>query len=316
MSETLIILTAGIILLLLSIRSLLRLAELLSDFLKLSPLIIGMTLVAIGTSLPELSISTVASIKGDLSLAIGNIVGSNIVNVLLVFSVGILIGKLRIGSTKTPRNALILLVFTLIYTITHIYDIFPKAITGIFLISCSIIITLLEYKWATFGRNHEDVKKFKKARTIKFTLKKSTMLALSILGVIFGGFLIVNSIENLSVMTGISTGVLGLTLTAVATSLPELLTTIFSQEEHNEKMTIGNILGSNIYNLLLIGGLIDLFSTNNQSTDISWIVLNVVTFSFVVLLFAYRGKVIPKTIGVIGLLLFIGYILFETKYLY
>jgi cation:H+ antiporter len=117
-------------------------------------------------------------------------------------------------------------------------------------------------------------------------------------------------------VTGLSTGVLGLTLTAIATSLPELLTTIFSQEQHDEKMTIGNILGSNIYNLLLIGGLIDVFSSGTDSSEVNWYILNLVTIIFVAIIFIYRGKQIPKLIGVVSLLLFFAYIFLETKRLY
>jgi len=113
MPEILVTLIGGIVLLLFSTKTLIKLSETLSLSLRLSPLVIGMTVVAIGTSLPELSVSTIASGRNDISLAIGNIIGSNIVNILLVFSVGALIGKLRIGTTKTPRNAIILIILFL-----------------------------------------------------------------------------------------------------------------------------------------------------------------------------------------------------------
>src|SRR3989338_9680485 len=130
MPEILIALTSGIVLLLFSTKTLIKLSEVLSKSFKLSPLIIGMTVVAIGTSLPELSVSAIASARQDYSFAVGNIIGSNIVNILLVFSVGVLIGNLRIGTTKTPRNALILLLFTFLYTFTHIFHILPNRILG------------------------------------------------------------------------------------------------------------------------------------------------------------------------------------------
>ena len=86
------------------------------------------------------------------------------------------------------------------------------------------------------------------------------MIPILIVGIIIGGVLLVTSVEGISIVTGYSTTVLGLSLTAIVTSLPELLTTIFSQEEDQEKITIGNIIGSNIYNLLFIGGLVTIFS--------------------------------------------------------
>src|SRR3989344_2158556 len=297
MPEILITLASGIVLLLLSIKTLIKLSEVLSKSFKLSPLIIGMTVVAIGTSLPELSVSAIASARRDYNLAVGNIIGSNIINILLVFSVGILIGNLRVGTTKTPRNALILLIITFAYTYLQRFDVLPKQTLGILYIGGAFLLTFLEYQWALFGRTHEDNKKFKKEKSVKFTFGKIIMLLLSIIGVITGGYFIVTSTEKLSLITGISTGVLGLTLTAIATSLPELLTTIFSQEAHDEKMTIGNVIGSNIYNLLLIGGLIDVFSDNGGANNISWIFLNTITFIFVLIIFAFRGKTVPKWVG-------------------
>jgi len=142
------------------------------------------------------------------------------------------------------------------------------------------------------------------------------MLVISIVGVITGGYFIVTSTEKLSLIIGLSTGALGLTLTAVATSLPELLTTIFSQERHEEKMTIGNIIGSNVYNLLLIGGIIDLFSSSTNLFQINWITLNFVSILFVLIVFIYRGKTVPKWVGLTTLLFYFVYILFETKKLY
>lgn len=312
MPEILIALMSGIILLLFSTKTLIKLSETLSLSLKLSPLIIGLTIVAIGTSLPELSVSIIASLQHDYSLAIGNIIGSNIVNVLLVFSVGVLIGNLRIGTTKTPRNAVILLLFTLVYSYTHLLTNFPRQTLGLFFITSSLLVTFIEYKWALFGRTHEDNKKFRNSKRVSFTLGKFILLIISVTGIIIGGYFMVASTEKLSLITGLSTGVLGLTLTAVATSLPELLTTIFSQEEHQEKMTVGNIIGSNIYNLFLIGGIVDLFSTTTNLTQINWLTLNLTTILLVLTIFTFRGKTVPKLIGLVFLLLFVTYILLET----
>ena len=306
-------LLGGIVLLLLSTRTLIRLSEILSYTLKLSPLFIGMTIVAIGTSLPELSVSTVASLNNDYALAVGNIIGSNIVNILLVFSVGILIGNLRIGTTKTQRNAIILLFFTTLYTYAHYLGTFSRQHLGLVFILLSLLLTFVEYKWAMFGRTHEDTKRFGSLEQVNFPASKWIMLALSLAGVITGGYFIVTSTEKLSLITGLSTGLLGLTLTAVATSLPELLTTIFSQEKHEEKITIGNVIGSNIYNLLLIGGIIDFLSPGFYPTNISYLPLNIATVIFVLIMFIYRGRVIPKWIGLVLLSLFLIYIIFETN---
>ena len=244
MYESLLKFCVGLVVLLFSTQSLVKLAGKISRVLRISPLIIGTTIVALGTSLPEFAVSTVSVLRNDAGLAMGNIIGSNIVNVLMVLPVGIFIGKMRIGTTKTQQNVLILLGATAIFCLTQFAGI-SKPVLGMFLIGLAILISIMEYKLGVFGRDHEDLKQFKKTKNGKLSLHAVILGLLLILGIIAGGFLVVDSVEAISVLSGISTTILGLTLTAVATSLPELLTTIFSQNGNQEKITVGNILGSN-----------------------------------------------------------------------
>ena len=286
----------GIIILVVCTRILIKLAVKISAFLRISPLIIGTTVVALGTSLPELAVSAIASARQDIGLALGNIVGSNIVNIFMVFPVGILIGKLRIGTTKTQRNAFLLLIVTALFIAGRMIPISPLLL-GAFFVSLALLVTVVEYKWAMFGRTHEDLPKFKKIGEGKFSTGQVLGLAISIVGIVIGGILVVTSVENISLLTGYSTTVLGLSLTAIATSLPELITTIFSQEEDQEKITLGNIIGSNIYNLLFIGGIITLFSSNTPVQTRDWGVLVFATVCFTIILTYYKGKGVPKWVG-------------------
>ena len=300
----------GLIILLFSTQKLVELAKNISRTLRISPLIVGITIVAIGTSLPELAVSLVAIVKNDVGLAMGNIIGSNIVNILMVFPVGLFIGNLRIGTTKTQRNALFLLGATAIFYATQSFGSF-KPTSGLFLISLAVVISIVEYMLGVFGRTHEDIKQFKSAKYKKLGWGVIVSVILLIVGIIGGSILVVNSVEAISLLTGISTTILGLTLIAVATSLPELLTTIFSQEDHQEKMTVGNILGSNIYNLLLIGGVVSLFPSAISIQQKEWIWLAVVTLGFVAILRYYKGHKPPKWIGIILILLFLVYLLVQ-----
>lgn len=297
----------GILLLLVSTKFLVKISEELSASLKISPLVVGLTVVAIGTSLPELAVSTIASARNDVGLAVGNIVGSNIVNILLVFGVGIMAGRLRVGMTKTQRNAGILLV------VTAMFIVFQNKLAGNFglgvaLIASAVILTIAEFKWAIWGRNHEDAVKLKGLRRRKISWGAVFVLAAAMGGIVAGGFLTVVSLEEMSEITGYSTTFLGLTLSAVATSLPELLTTVFSQKEGLEKLTIGNIIGSNIYNLLFIGGVINLFSEKSGVRAGDWLMLALVSGSFFLIIRHYRGKVIPRATGLGLILLFVAYL--------
>ena len=297
----------GVVILLISTKVMVKVAEKLSSSLKISPLFIGITIVALGTSLPELAVSSIASARNDIGLAMGNIVGSNIVNILMVLPVGILIGKLRIGTTKTQRNVTILLLVTAIFIASHLIPI-GNTILGLIFITLAILLTIAEYKWAVFGRKHEDLSRMNHLKKERFTLGKLVMLAISVIGIIAGGYLTVTSIESISTITGYSTTVLGLSLTAIVTSLPELLTTIFSQEEHQEKLTIGNIIGSNIYNLLFIGGIINLFSPVTYIEPKNLVILAITTIFFFLIIRHYGGQKIPRWISVFLFLLLGSYL--------
>lgn len=309
MELSIILFIIGAIVLLVSTQAFLKLAERISASLKLSPLIIGLTVVSIGTSLPELTVSTIAAIRGDMGLAMGNIVGSNIVNVFLVLGVGILAGRLRIGTTKTQRNIYIMSGITALFLLMYAMGI-SSIIAGFILLSLALIVTICEYTWGVSGRKHEDAKLFTKRKNSRFSMSDVGTLTCALIGVVAGGTMTVSSVEQLSALLGFSTTVLGLSITAIVTSLPELLTTIFSQEDHEEKITIGNLIGSNIYNLALIGGIVLLFSSWKIITTYEILMLTVATLAFAVVVVANKGKVIPKYAGFLLLSLCIAYIYF------
>ncbi|MFH1840618.1 MAG: sodium:calcium antiporter [Candidatus Shapirobacteria bacterium] len=308
MSEIILKFCLGLAILLFSTQKLVRLAEKISRIFRISPLVVGITVVAIGTSLPELAVSAVSIAKHDTGLAMGNIIGSNIVNVLMVLPVGLFIGKFRIGTTKTQRNALFLLGVTAIFFLTQFMGT-VKYISGAFLVGLAILISVMEYKLGILGRTHEDSQQFKKLKNERLGASVVFFGFLLVLGIIGGSVLIVDSVEKISRLTGVSTTILGLTLIAVATSLPELLTTILSQEDGQEKITVGNILGSNIYNLLLVGGIVSLFPLTAIIQAKEWVWLAVTTIGFVFILRYYKGQKPPKWIGLVLLLLFLVYLL-------
>lgn len=307
MPLSLLIFLLGIAILLFSTQRFVKLAQNISSWLRLSPLIVGITVVAIGTSLPELAVSLVSILRHDAGLAIGNIVGSNIINILMVLPIGLFVGRLRIGTTKTQRNALFLLIATILFLVLQ-SPLIDKLIAGLILIFLALGVTILEYYLGVQGRYHEDRKQLKFNKSGKIGTSILISIPLLILGIVAGSLMVVTAVETISKLTGISSNVLGLTITAIATSLPELLTTIFSQEENQEKITVGNILGSNIYNLLLIGGIITLFqqSSLTGTRELVWLITT--TLCFVALIVLHKGNKPPKVIGVGLLFLFFIYL--------
>ena len=296
MAGSLALFIVGVLVLLYSTEIFVRMAVHISARLRISPLIIGTTIVAVGTSIPELSVSAIAAANNDPGLAIGNIIGSNIVNITLVLPIGILIGKLRIGTTKTQRNALLLLAVTALFALPNI-PAFPILSSGVLLLALALIVTIGEYRLGIIGRDHEDAVRFHSRKNHHPHAVKLALVALSLAGIVLGGYVTVASVESIARLSGYSTTILGLSLTAIATSLPELLATIVSQEEHQAKLTIGNVIGSNMYNMLLIGGVVRLFTLPQAIPALEWVFLLVATGVFFGIIHSFSGKTVPKWVG-------------------
>lgn len=308
MASPYIVLVVSLVLILVCSQLFVKLSSQLSTALRLSPLIIGTTLVALGTSLPELAVSLTAAANQDFPLAVGNLIGSNITNLLFVFPIAILTGRIKIGTTKTIRNTIIMLLVAAFFSLSLITHI-PYPETGWLLLIGAVIFSTVEYLWGASGRRHEDAHRFSKTSQALPLTTILPLFILSVIGIFFGGRFTVLSVENISLLTGLSTGFLGLTLTAVATSLPELITTLTSQALHQDKLTEGNIIGSNVYNLLFIGGVVLLVSPRSPIAPLPLYILLACTLFFTILLLNYSGRPLPKKIAWLMLPAFLLYLL-------
>jgi cation:H+ antiporter len=294
----------GVIILLICANEFVKQATLLSARFRLSPLIIGTTVVAVGTSLPELTVSLISVFEGDPGLAWGNIVGSNIMNILLVLGLAVTLGRIRVGTTKTPRNALTMILVTWLFI--FFYHNNQPLLAGFTLIGAFVLFMIMEWSWGIEGRLHEDLLRIK--QLFKKPEKSSwSLFWLSLLGVAGGGLLTVTNAETISGILKLSTTVFGLSATAIATSLPELLVTIISEEKGQEKLALGNVIGSNICNLGFIGGLLFLFPGKTILPYAIWIFLFGSALINLAVVWFYRGRVIPHKIGLVLLLLLLGY---------
>lgn len=294
----------GIVVLLLSANEFVKQSILFSSKLRLSPLIIGTTIVAVGTSIPELVVSLISASKGDIGLGLGNIVGSNIVNILLIMGIAIFLGNIRVGTTKTQKNTLIMVGVTALFILLHFLQ--EPVISGAILISAFLFFSIMEFYWGVDGRDHEDIVKIRNLAK-KYKGVNIWLFVLALLGVIGGGYITVIQAENISALLGLSTTVFGLLATATATSMPELAVTIISQRKGQEKMALGNIIGSNICNLGLIGGLLYFFHGQPDLGIKVWVFLIVSTLLGFLIVTQFSGKRIPKWVGVLLLTTLVGY---------
>lgn len=303
----------GAVLVLAAARIFLLVVQQLSVRFRISPLIVGTLLMSFGATLPELSLTLTSLSNNDPGLAMGTVVGSVIVNLGLLFGLAVMIGRVRIGTHKTQaEGGLILLATgTLLYVLLAIPDQLVQAkVMGITWVL--IFGTLLFLSW--YGRKHEDVAvvrvlshKIRAAVTWK-SPKMIALLLLSIVGLGGGSMLIVQSVEGLSVLFGISTTILGFTLTAFTTSLPELAVTVVSNRAKEEKALVGALVGSSVINLTLFPSIIAWKGGYLQLPllQVCWLLAVVGMFAFTI--FYHRGRIVQRAFGVALIMAWLGFV--------
>lgn len=294
----------GIVILLSAANEFITQSSLYSARFRLSPLIVGTTIVAIGTSFPELVVSVIAVLQGDAGMALGNIVGSNIVNILLILGLAFILGKIRIGTAKTQKNIWVMVSVSLVFMLMH-WTLIPL-IPGIVMLFFFVAFTIMEIDWGIRGRIREDLFRVKRMFA-RPRPANGWLFLISLLGVISGGYITVSSAELLSAMLGLSTTVFGLSVTAITTSLPELIVTLISENKGQDKIALGNIIGSNIYNLSLIGGLLLLFPGQINLHPLIWVYFFGTALLALFIVTGFSGRVVPRWVGLGLLCLLLGY---------
>ena len=310
MTQILIKFIISILSLIFSAYFLLKFSEKLSSRIKISPLIVGVTLVAIGTSLPETFVAISAIIQGAPLISFGDIIGSNILNVCLVMGISILLFPVRIGTTKTQKNNIILLFLTSAFTIVFFLPEVVHKFFGILLLAFYVVFIITEIVWGEKGGKKEDKKalaKLEKSKRNPFIYIAA--MAVSIAVLIISSKFLVSSVIAISQMFNINQEIIGLSLVALGTSLPELATTIASGLKKEWKLLYGDVQGSNIFNLSVIGAILIVFGGSFRGLDtFSLIFMASVLLSVVFLSHKYMGKSIPRVFGALYLLAYAFYI--------
>lgn len=216
--------------------------------------IVGLTIVSLGTSAPELAVSLISSFNGNNGIAVGNVLGSNLFNTLVVLGGTAIVAPLIIKKCTIKRDYITTLLVTIL-TCFLIFGLVPKSenmlsrISGIILLVVCIIYMFILVKAA----KKDSVKDEENTSEIK--MSKNILLSLiGVVGIVFGGNLVVDSATNIAYALGMSEKLVGLTIVAVGTSLPELVTSIVAALKGENDIALGNVLGSNIFNLVLILG--------------------------------------------------------------
>ena len=305
MATQILLLISGLILLIGGSNYLLKSAVELSVKLKLSKVVIGLTVVSFATSAPELLISISSAIKGSSDIAISNVIGSNIANLGLVLGSALCFTKIKIPKSNMIYDWTFLMIISFIFYLflrDFNIDRFEGIILFIGLISFLFFIVKIRKNEANDGFAN------------KATLSNVSILFYLIFSsavLYIGSELFVNSSIYFAKYFGVSERVIGLTLVAIGTSLPELVTTLVAIYKSELDLSIGNIIGSNIFNILAVIGITSIITDLNILSDriLDFDIYIMILFSFILLLFyvSTKARLLNIYHGIIYLLCFITY---------
>lgn len=282
----------------------------IAKLLKIPSIVIGLTIVAFGTSAPEAAVSISAGLKGANELAVANVVGSNIFNLLVVLGVCSLIKPIKVDKSilikEYPMSLLAAAALLLMSA-----DVFFKAGTeniltrsdGLILVLFFIIFMYTTVKSALSNRTQETEETTKRHSPLVSGIMSIGGLA----GIIIGGQLVVNSASDIAASFGVSQNLIGLTIVAIGTSLPELVTSIVASRKGENEIAVGNVVGSNLFNVFFVlaasASLSPIPVTGESIVDM----LVLIGVSLLAYLFLCTGKKIGRVEGGIMAAMYVGY---------
>lgn len=303
---------AGLILLIIGGETVVKSSSRLAESFGVSPLVIGLTVVAFGTSAPELGVSLMATLEGSADLAVTNVVGSNIFNLAFILGVCALVAPLVVHLQLLKWDIPIAILATFILTLMCLDNVITK-VESVGLVLSLIFYTVWLVRSSVKESKDFDVKLSTTkdlARSVKSRIYMFGLFSVGIAILVFGSKILVQGASDLALRAGVPESIIGLTLVAAGTSFPELISSIMATIRGNTDIAIGNVIGSNIFNILFILGSSTFFSENGLSISENVgnydlpVLLTLSVISFPLLL---SGKKIVRWEGAFLLLFYIGY---------
>lgn len=270
-------------------------------------IIIGLTIVSIGTSMPELMVSLTSAIGGHADISIGNVIGSNLCNLMLILGITSLIVPLVFSKTTKKYDIPIMIFSTVIvFLVANIGETISR-VDGLLLSIVFIVFILYTIKLAQKSMSNNTSKSNVTKKDLGISILK---VILGIILLKYGADISVDNAVSIAKVLGVSEKVIGVTIVAIGTSLPELITSVVAGIKGEIDIAIGNIVGSNIFNLLFILGVSSIITPISYSLSYNTDFLLLIFVSFLLLAFAYFGRknTMTRLNGIIYLLIYSGYI--------
>ena len=278
---------------------------------KVPKMLIGLTIVAFGTSAPELAVSIKSLLSGSGDMVLGNVIGSNILNILLILGLSAMFHSLAVKNNTVKKELPITLMITTAFAVLLSDSIFTKNLTNSFTRGDGIVLLLFfgvfMYYLINMSKNKTDIAEIDD--TNYPSMKKAIFLTLlGLIGIVFGSNFVVESASFIAKTIGISERMISLTIVAIGTSLPELVTSVTATRKGEYDIAIGNVVGSNIFNIGIVIGIPVAILGGISKINFSYIDIVVMILSALFLFFfAHNDHKISKKEGIFFLLAFILY---------
>lgn len=281
------------------------------------PMVIGLTIVAMGTSAPEAAVSITSSLAGQNDMSIANVVGSNFFNILVVLGVSSIIAKLPVQKDTIKNDTPFLILVSLLLLIFGL-NLKLGRLEGFMLLGLFTLFLIKTVKSGMKSNNSDtDTSSSEAAVAIDISQEDHVSIPKTILlciigaiGIIFGGDLVVNSATNIATSFGMSANLVGLTIVAVGTSLPEFVTSVVATKKGETDIAIGNVIGSNLFNILLVLGLSASIHPITMSTLAFIDIVFMLAITILLYIFMKKDNSLVKKQGILLVVLYIAYMIF------
>lgn len=315
--KAVIVLVVGFVLLVKGADFFVEGASSVAKMLKVPSLIIGMTIVAMGTSLPETSVSIAASINNQNTLAVSNVVGSNIFNLMVVLGVCAVMCELQVSKDVLKRDYPFSVICAILLLVAGCIGMTLGRVDGIIFLVIFVGFLFVLIKSAMDARKRGEISEKEREMNEEISEMKEQPVWKSILYIVggaiaikYGGDWVVDGASTIATSFGISATLVGLTICSVGTSLPELVTSIVAARKNELDMAIGNVVGSNVFNILMVLGIAASVSPITFLTENVIDIIILLVFSLITWLFCVTKKKIGRVEGITMLVLYGIYLVY------
>ncbi|MCR5565965.1 MAG: calcium/sodium antiporter [Clostridiales bacterium] len=294
----------------------------LARIFRVPAMIVGLTIVAMGTSAPELAVSTVAAIEGSNEIAFSNVVGSNIFNILMVLGVCAVVRPVPVDGKVLKKDFTVVTVPTLaVFLLMGGIRIFTGELSGMDMesvagtvtrpVAIALLVVFAGYLWLLT----RSAKKNRREEENEFGFKKTKgkcalLILIGIVLIVAGGQAVVYAAKEIARALGMTETLIALTVVSVGTSLPELVTSLVAASKQETELAVGNVIGSNIFNMMMILGVSAAIHPVTVNVASVWDLLILLSITAVTWIFALAGKRINRAEGILMVLAYAGVIAF------